>query len=558
MGVKKLWDILESCKQTLPLHHLQNKRVCIDLSCWLVQIHNASKPHNGSREKLYLRGLFHRLRTLIALNCSLILVADGSIPAIKLSTYRKRLGTECEVLQDGRNSQKTTSLQRNMGSEFSCMIKEAKALGVALGIPCLDGLEEAEAQCALLNSASLCDGCFTADSDALLFGARTVYRDIHLGEGGFVVCYEMADIERKLGFGRNSLITLALLLGGDYSQKIHGVGPEVACKLVRSIDEKNILQRIALEGLAFARKTKGTKKKEGLLSCDADKENEWNSLQTMCSSKKEHESDEYYRQVIEAYLKPKCHLPNSPAVERVLLQYPFQQRELQKICADAFGWTPDKTDEYIVPKIAERDVRRLANLRSLSLALGVQAPYQHIRVGYRIAAIVKPRKVQGKECFEVAWEGDPCLKTSVIPADLVKSAFPEKVEEFMSRKAETKKKNKKPKKMQKESKPTNSESCKIISGIDTQLGELSITPMRPSKKTCMPISIETIDLSTPSPSPPLVKHDAVSCLASTARDIDVINVIETDTETENEVSPEHERKAKELRLFLDSIRTELS
>lgn len=27
-----------------------------------------------------------------------------------------------------------------------------------------------------------------------------------LGEGGYVVCYEMADIERKLGFGRNSLV----------------------------------------------------------------------------------------------------------------------------------------------------------------------------------------------------------------------------------------------------------------------------------------------------------------------------------------------------------------
>lgn len=29
-----------------------------------------------------------------------------------------------------------------------------------------------------------------------------------LGEGGYVVCYEMADIQRKLGFGRNSLVSL--------------------------------------------------------------------------------------------------------------------------------------------------------------------------------------------------------------------------------------------------------------------------------------------------------------------------------------------------------------
>lgn len=26
------------------------------------------------------------------------------------------------------------------------------------------------------------------------------------GEGGYVICYEMEDIEKKLGFGRNSLV----------------------------------------------------------------------------------------------------------------------------------------------------------------------------------------------------------------------------------------------------------------------------------------------------------------------------------------------------------------
>lgn len=117
----------------------RNKRVCIDLSCWIVQLQNVNKSHCSMRDKLYLRGLFHRLRALLALNCSLIFVtgppplslsllhlglqffvllplttdinvailiwellflwelADGSIPAIKLSTYRRRLNLESEV-----------------------------------------------------------------------------------------------------------------------------------------------------------------------------------------------------------------------------------------------------------------------------------------------------------------------------------------------------------------------------------------------------------------------------------------------------------------------------
>lgn len=28
-----------------------------------------------------------------------------------------------------------------------------------------------------------------------------------LGDGGYVVCYEMEDIKKKLGLGRNSLVT---------------------------------------------------------------------------------------------------------------------------------------------------------------------------------------------------------------------------------------------------------------------------------------------------------------------------------------------------------------
>ncbi|XP_065635198.1 single-strand DNA endonuclease 1 isoform X3 [Quercus suber] len=119
----------------------------------MVQLHNVSKSHSCMKEKVYLRGLFHRLRALIAVNCTIVFVTDRSIPAIKLSTYRRRLNSRSE------------------------------------------------------------DGCYTLDSDVFLFGERTVYG----------ICL---DVERRLGFGRNSLITLALLLGCDYSQGVHGLGPE--------------------------------------------------------------------------------------------------------------------------------------------------------------------------------------------------------------------------------------------------------------------------------------------------------------------------------------------
>ncbi|GLU21081.1 hypothetical protein SLE2022_372440 [Rubroshorea leprosula] len=583
MGVKNLWDILEPCKKTLPLHHLQNKRVCIDLSCWMVQLQNVYKSHCPTKDKLYLKGLFHRLRALIALNCNIIFVADGSIPAIKLSTYRQRLNLGCEVFQDETNSLKVTSLRRNMGSVFSCMIKEAKFLGLALGIPCLDGVEEAEAQCALLNSELLCDGCFSSDSDIFLFGARAVYRDICLGEGGHIVCYEMADIERKLGFGRNSLISLALLLGGDYSQGVHGLGPESACHIVKSVGDNDILQKLASEGVSFARRTKNSKKQD-LLAYNQDINGSNGYLQ----------SGNQFLQVIEAYMKPKCHSADSDVVHKVLAQHPFQRLELQQICGKFLEWPPEKTDEYILPKIAERDLRRFANLRATSSGLGVKLSLKEIPVKCPVSAIIKRRKVQGKDCFEVSWEEIDGLKTSIVPADLVESACPEKIVEFEQRRALGKKQK------QRKSRPKKSESKTSMAAIDKKLQDLLLDIELGSNPIPIPSRADVADNITPAavfnfknqgplvgldmeeeedsvdrrvtmscqPSCPSVQQDEVIDLLSpspvhsryASRFPEVndqkINVIDL-SDSEMDISPEHERKARELRSFLAKIHDEL-
>ncbi|KAG5100354.1 hypothetical protein JHK82_045406 [Glycine max] len=569
MGVKNLWDVLESCKKTVPLHHLQNKRVCVDLSCWMVQLHSVSKSHACVKEKVYLRGLFHRLRALIALNCSLIFVSDGAIPAIKLSTYRRRLnvGKEVQVAQNETNLQKATSLQRNMGSEFSCMIKEAKVLGMALGISCLNGIEEAEAQCALLNFESLCDGCFSSDSDIFLFGARTVYRDICLGDGGYVVCYEMTDIERKLGFGRDSLIALSLLLGSDYYQGVHGLGPESACQIVKSIGDKYILKKFASEGLGWVKKRKGGK----------------NDLWP----------DDNILQVINAYMKPKCHQADSDIVHKALAQYPFQRTKLQQICVGFFEWPSEKTDGYILPNIAERNLRRFANLRLTSSEVGLNLPLHEIPVKCPVSEIIKSRRVQGRECYEVSWEGMDGLETSIVPADLIESACREKILEFEERKAQRKKQNiqkRKPKKKETNSSVAEldlklqnllldinlrdeanfnaSDSSGRISRITTDMAEadLNTTDLLPlshdiehtgliqnsSSEVVSSIDKnEIIDLL--SPSPPKKSNLSSKCQQSSDQHIEVINL----SDSENDMSVEHKQKAKELRLFLASIRNEI-
>lgn len=550
----------------------------------MVQLQNVNKSHCSLKDKLYLKGLFHRLRALIALNCSLIFVTDGSIPAIKLTTYRQRLKPRNEAVQDESNSCNVSSLRRNMGSEFSCMIKEAKLLGAALGIPCLDGIEEGEAQCALLDSESLCDGCFTSDSDAFLFGARTVYREICLGEGGFVVCYEMADIEKKLGFGRNSLITLALLLGSDYSPGVRGFGPESACNIVRTVGDGTILQKIASEGLSFAKKLKGSRKPADTLRCK-NKENELDQEIKMNGNEYGLLSKDHFLRVIDAYVKPKCHSADSDLVHRVLAAYPFDRATFQHICAQFFDWSPEKTDEYILPKIAERDLRRFANLRSTSSELGVQLPLDEMPVKCPVSGIVKQRKVQGEIHFEVSWEHMDGLGTSIVPADLIECACPEKIKDFEERRAQAKKPNNRkprPKKSDKQTSITEierklqnllldieiesnasqkaSSSIKSISNIQTfqlkdeDMEQSTLFPLepKPNIESSRVAEIEVIDLSSPSYAVP--RHQVSRCGNSDVERIDIIEL----NESETEASPQHTQKARDLRLFLASIKQDLN
>lgn len=544
--------------------------MCVDLSCWMVQLQSVSKSHSCLKEKVHLRGLFHRLRALISLNCTVVLVSDGSIPAIKLSTYRRRLNNGKEVAQNETNLQKVTSLRRNMGSEFSCMIKEAKFLGLALGVSCLNGIEEAEAQCALLNFESLCDGCFSSDSDIFLFGARTVYRDICLGDGGYVVSYEMADIESKLGFGRDSLIALSLLLGSDYYQGVHGLGPDSACQIVKSIGDKFVLKKFASEGLGWLKKRKGSGNNLG--------------------------RDDAILQVIDAYLKPKCHSADSDIVLRTFAQYPFQRLKLHEICAEFFEWPSERTDGYILPCIAERDLRRFANLRLTSSELGLNLPLHEIPVKCPVSEIVKSRRVQGRECYEVSWKDMDGLETSTVPADLIESACPEKISEFEEKKA-LKKQNvqkRRPKKKETMSSmaeldlklqnlllddnladQTNQNSSDSIERIlretsamaeavlntqdlvlshdddiehDAWIQNINKNISSNEDVSCKDKNV-VIDLLSPSPLKP---SNTSKFHSSSDQHIEVINL----SDSENEMSIEHKQKAKELRLFLASIRNE--
>ena len=57
-----------------------------------------------------------------------------------------------------------------------------------LGIPYLKSRGEAEAFCALLNSVGMVHGVLTDDTDALLYGALTVYKSVATSGSKVRIC----------------------------------------------------------------------------------------------------------------------------------------------------------------------------------------------------------------------------------------------------------------------------------------------------------------------------------------------------------------------------------
>ena len=90
------------------------------------------------------------------------------------------------------------------------------------GLPFVNSLSEAEAQCATLETLKLTQGTITDDNDVLLFGGQNVYRHL-FSPNKDVELYFSHEIKSFLGLSRDKLLLLAYLLGSDYTDGLEGI-----------------------------------------------------------------------------------------------------------------------------------------------------------------------------------------------------------------------------------------------------------------------------------------------------------------------------------------------
>ncbi|KAI1464101.1 PIN domain-like protein [Daldinia caldariorum] len=240
--------------------------------------------------------------------------------------------------------------RRDADEVTQVMITECQALLRFFGIPYITAPMEAEAQCAELVKLGLVDGIVTDDSDTFLFGGTRVYKNMFNGNK-FVECYLGSDLEKELSLSREQLISLAQLLGSDYTEGLPGVGPVTAVEILSEFPGR--------DGLAKFREW-------------------WQDVQINNRPKEVDQGSTFRRkfrksQATKLFLPPG--FPNLAVYDAYLHPEvdsnpePFQWgvpdvAGLRQFLMSTIGWSEDRTDEVLVPVIRDMNRREAEGTQS--------------------------------------------------------------------------------------------------------------------------------------------------------------------------------------------------
>ncbi|KAI1320132.1 PIN domain-like protein [Xylariaceae sp. FL0255] len=240
--------------------------------------------------------------------------------------------------------------RRDADEVTQIMITECQALLRYFGIPYITAPMEAEAQCAELVKLGLVDGIVTDDSDIFLFGGTRVYKNM-FNSNKFVECYLGSDLERELSLSREQLISIAQLLGSDYTEGLPGVGPVTAVEILSEFPGK--------DGLDAFR--------------------EWWSDVQIRNRPNDADKGSTFRKKFRKSQGTKLFLPPgfpSPAVFDAYLHPEVDSNAeafqwgspdvegLRQFLMSTIGWSQERTDEVLVPVIRDMNRREAEGTQS--------------------------------------------------------------------------------------------------------------------------------------------------------------------------------------------------
>ena len=172
---------------------VKDKRLAIDLSCWIVQCETQSGSVPPElKNTLYLRNIFYRAMRVNSTKFGGALPLFVSDPimgeqdtVLKNSTrlIRARLMAGLAPLPSAeleKMASKVSSKPMRRNASFIHKSRLCLEMFRLMGMPALEATGEAEALCAQLTSADLADAVVSPDGDALCFGATSVVKILAL------------------------------------------------------------------------------------------------------------------------------------------------------------------------------------------------------------------------------------------------------------------------------------------------------------------------------------------------------------------------------------------
>ena len=261
-------------KETISLNDLHDRVIVIDAYNVLHQFLASIRQRDGTPLKdqkgeitSHLSGLFHRTSNLVEARIRPVYSFDGKPHPLKAKTIEERRKRKeiaekeyHEALEEG-DLEKARSKAQQTSRLTDEMVKQSKELLDALGIPYVQAPSEGESQASYMVKKGDAYAAGSQDYDCLLVGSPVLVRNLTSsqrrkkpGKEAYAKVYpKQIRLEQNLkilGIKHRQLVDMAILIGTDFNDGIHGIGPKKSLQLIKK--NGNVENAISTAGLKDA------------------------------------------------------------------------------------------------------------------------------------------------------------------------------------------------------------------------------------------------------------------------------------------------------------------
>ena len=252
MGVK-FKDIVSP--EEISLKDLEGRTVAIDAYNTIYQFLSGIRQRDGSplmdqngNVTSHLSGILYRTASIVDKGIKPIYVFDGDSSEYKAKTIEQRRAIKEEAMEKWEEAKAAGNIEeaRKFAIRTSRMspyiLESSKKLLEYMGIPYVQAKGEGEAQGAYMVEQGDAWAVASQDYDCLLFGAPRIIRNLTLSGGLSNLEYlELQKVLEDIDLTREQLIDVALMVGTDFNEGIHGIGAKTGLKLIRNNSLEDIL-----------------------------------------------------------------------------------------------------------------------------------------------------------------------------------------------------------------------------------------------------------------------------------------------------------------------------